>query len=106
MDEDDQDNEKSMVNSAFTTIAKVSSPSDHGVENRRKPYLGAKLEYHPDEYNTIAGKFTEYFTSKLAKDCVLHSDALKVQKKYFKVDNNEYHVDVSLAECIGRGFFG
>ena len=93
-----QECEEPMVNFAFTTLAKVSSPSDRGVGNIRKPFPGAKLEYYPDEYNTIGGKFTEYFTSKLARDCVVHSDALLVSKESFTVGINKDHVNTFLAE--------
>ena len=107
--EDIQESEEPIVSFAFTTLAKVSSPLERGVGNIRKPFPGAKLEYYPDEYNTIGGKFTEYFTSKLARDCVVHSDALLVSKESFRVDINKDHVDAFLTECIvcgGRGFFG
>ena len=66
------------------------------------------MVYLSDENNILGQKFTEYFTSKLARDLVVFGDKL-VEKDKFKIDPEWTQKTVPFAECLicgGRGFFG
>ena len=74
----------------------------------KKGHSGEKIKYQPNEYNLICGKYSEYFTSELAKHYVIFGGS-DIDDSHFEIDAEADWKEVSLAECMvcgGRGFFG
>ena len=77
--------EDTLVSHCFTTVAKEEPKEEIDWKEMKPIYSDLGLVYLPDENNILGQKFTEYFTSKLARDLVVFGDKL-VEKDKFKTD--------------------